>query len=98
MYIKVMQLVNDKNNPAANQIVLVIGETIHFVSYGTLIAKYEIRTQKLTLSKDWEYSKTTRKHLYIFLRDYTRHPVYNITDVRNNIKNKVFKVKETLNY
>lgn len=98
MYIKVMQLVNDKNNGAVNQIVVFINNVIHFVSYGTLIAKYDINTEKLTLSKDWKYSKTTRKHLYIFLRDYTRHPVYNINDVRNNIKNKVFNVVKNLNY
>ena len=96
MNIKVMQLVNDNNNPAANQIVLFINDVLYFVSYGTNIAKYEIKTQKLTLSEKWNFSHTTSKHLYMFLRDYTKHPVYSCKDVRENIKNKVFKVVKTL--
>lgn len=43
------------------------GETI-FQSYNSTIAI--IKDGFLTLSEDWNYSKTTMKHLYLFLEDY----------------------------
>lgn len=39
-----------------------------FQSYNSLIAVYDYET--LTLFSDWDYSNTTRKHLYIFIKDY----------------------------
>lgn len=43
------------------------GKTI-FQSYDSTIAKIENRS--LTLYPDWDYSKTTLKHLYLFLDYY----------------------------
>lgn len=96
--LKIKQLVNDKNNWAVNQIVVETNKYIFFQSYEAIIARYNKENGKIVLSKDWEYSKTTRKHLYIFLRDYTSHSVYSYNDVRNNIKNKVFNTKKSLKY
>lgn len=42
-------------------------ETI-FQSYASTIAI--IKDYKLTLGRDWDYSNTTLKHLYLFLNDY----------------------------
>lgn len=42
----------------------------YFQSYNSLIAKYERATHKLTLGCNWDYSNTTRKHLYIFIERY----------------------------
>ena len=38
-------------------------------SYNSLVAKVE--NGVLTLGRDWDYSKTTMKHLYLFLDEYT---------------------------
>ena len=66
--INVYQMINDRNNPAANQIIIEVGNNIFFQSYSTMIAKYD--KDKVYATDDWDYSKTTAKHFYIFLRDY----------------------------
>lgn len=43
------------------------GETV-FQSYDSTIAR--IDKNGLTFGSDWDYSKTTLKHLYLFLNDY----------------------------
>lgn len=68
--IKISQLINDNNNPAANQFVIEVDNGYVFQSYNTIIAFYDADKRKVYMSKDWEYSNTTRKHFYIFLRDY----------------------------
>lgn len=40
-----------------------------FQSYDSIIAIYDKENHILTFGCDWDYSKTTLKHLYIFLRD-----------------------------
>ena len=67
--IKAKQLINKKGNPAANQFVLYDGNTMYFQSYDTVIAKVEGRKLSLT-NGALDYSKTTNKHLHIFLEDY----------------------------
>ena len=68
--IKVSQLINDKNNPAANQIIIEVNKGVIFQSYDAVIAFYNKSDGKVYVTKDWDYSNTTRKHFYIFLRDY----------------------------
>jgi len=71
---KVQQLVNDRNNYAANQFVITTNNGVFFQSYETPCAKYA--NGRVYLNKDYfgeEFfggSKTTNKHLYIFLVDY----------------------------
>lgn len=43
---------------------------ICFQSYNSIIAIWDRNTQTLTLGGHWDYSKTTRKHLYLFINDY----------------------------
>ena len=40
-----------------------------FQSYDSIIAIYNKENHDLTFGCDWDYSKTTLKHLYIYLRD-----------------------------
>lgn len=56
---------------------------IEFQSYDSRIAKIN-KSGTLELSIKWDYSKTTLKHLYIFLEKY----LYNLDDyIKNDIKN-----------
>lgn len=41
-----------------------------FQSYNSIIVIYQ--NGKLIFGRDWDYSKTTLKHLYIYLNDYLR--------------------------
>lgn len=64
--IKVSQLINDKNNPAANQIIIEVNKGVIFQSYDSVIAFYNKNDDKVYVTKDWDYSNTTRKHfLYL---------------------------------
>lgn len=57
----------------------------YFQSYNSLIAKVECGF--LSLGEDWDYSKTTLKHLYLFIFDYVY--CYNIDcDYLRTTKNK----------
>lgn len=59
-----------KNFYNKNQFVIEEGERIIFQSYKSIIAIYESRSQLLILGRDWDYSRTTTKHLYLFINDY----------------------------
>ena len=65
---KVENIINDKNNRAANQFVITTDSGIYFQSYDSMICKYY--NGRVYLTPKWDYSATTRKHLYIFLHDY----------------------------
>ena len=45
------------------------GKTI-FQSYSSTIAIIDEKNH-ITFGRDWDYSNTTRKHLYLFLSDYS---------------------------
>lgn len=50
-----------------NQFLIKTNNKIVFQSYDSTIAIYDENKQTLKLGKWWDYSHTTRKHLYIFL-------------------------------
>jgi len=50
-----------------NQFVIYDDKATYFQSYESVCACVNRKNQKLTLFKDWDYSNTTRKHLYIFI-------------------------------
>lgn len=52
-----------------NQFIIKGGGGITFQSYDSTIANINNKG-KLKLGKNWDYSKTTLKHLYLFLSDY----------------------------
>ena len=60
---KVRQLENK------NQFLMEDEKQAIFQSYDSIIAIYDKEKHILTFGCDWDYSKTTLKHLYIYLRD-----------------------------
>ena len=85
---KVKQLINDKGNAAANQFVIEDGDRTVFQSYNTIIAEIDEDGTLCLDRKALDYSRTTSKHLYIFLRDYTVHQVKNRKDVERVLMNE----------
>ena len=69
---KIDNLVNEKGNRVANQFIIKNGNIVAFQSYDSMVC--EIRPASMgfekvvVLGKDWDYSRTTTKHLGNFLR------------------------------
>ena len=53
-----------------NQFIMNDEKKIVFQSYDSIIAEIDKKTGELFFGNDWNYSNTTRKHLYLFLSDY----------------------------
>lgn len=81
-------------NAVANQFVIHTKKGDFFQSYRSLVAKIDNKGQ-VWLSSYWDYSRTTMKYLYQFLRDYGWYNI-NANEVRKRIKDGTFKYKETL--
>jgi len=81
----VRQLINNNGNYAANQFVITTRTATYFQSYNSVVCK--IQGGSVTLSSNWDYSKTTMKHLYIFLREYGYGSLCTSKDIRKAIKN-----------
>ena len=65
-----------------NQFIITGKEGIVFQSYSSTIATIDNKGN-LTLGFCWDYSKTTSKHLYLFLEDY----YYSLNqDLQNNLR------------
>lgn len=61
---------------------------ICFQSYKTLIAIYDYETKQLLINwKYWDYSKTTLKHLKLFINEYTYFKYDNKQQFLNEIRN-----------
>ena len=88
---KVEQLINDLGNSANNQIVVTDKGIRTFFSYGVPICKRNLKTNVVTIGSSYRYSKTTMKHLCIYLRDYEGRYVNSIKDVEKLIEQGVFK-------
>ena len=87
MKTQVSQMINNNGNPAANQFILTNAKCKVFQSYETLIAKINHKDGVITLDKDaLNYSRTTSKHLFIFLG-------LNRKEIEQRIKNKTIKLK-----
>jgi hypothetical protein len=80
----VHQLINDNGNPAANQFVIKTKKATYFQSYRSVVCKLD--GINIILSNNWDYSNTTRKHLYIFLRQNGYYNLSSAKDVRKAIK------------
>ena len=68
---KVKNLISNRSGEAVrNQFVIEDAQnnTIYFQSYESTVAK--VNDDGLTLGGDWDYSNTTLKWLYVFLREY----------------------------
>lgn len=80
----VHQLINDNGNPAANQFVIRTKKATYFQSYRSVVCKLD--GINIILSNNWDYSKTTAKHLYMFLRQNGYYNLSSAKEVRNAIK------------
>jgi hypothetical protein len=89
---KATQLINDNGNAAANQFVLHDGNSTMFQSYNTIIARSDNGNVTLD-SNALDYSRTTSKHLYIFLRQ-CGWGVHNKAEVQDKIKTGTFKTED----
>ena len=68
---------------------------ITFQSYTSCIADYNMNTKKLILYPKYNYSRTTSKYLYQFLREYTDCNITNKKELEEAFKNGVIQlVKE----
>lgn len=83
---------NVENFKHINQYVITDGGNIFFQSYSSLIAKID-KKGKVTLFKDWDYSNTTMRHLYMFLKEYSSIDTKYLykKGIEKLIKNKVIK-------
>ena len=95
---KVYNLVNDNYRSAANQFVIETPTMKVFQSYKTLIAvKKNGKVTILAATLEPCYtgspsSVTTRKHLYIFLRDHCGLYIHSIRDLKAYVKAGRIKV------
>jgi hypothetical protein len=83
----VRNLINDNGNAAANQFIIYTPKATYFQSYESVVAKID-RKGNLIVSEYWDFSNTTRKHLYIFLRLYGYRHLCSAKDMRKAIKDK----------
>lgn len=80
----VRQLINDNGNPTANQFVIKTKKAKYFQSYNSVVCKLD--GINIVLSTDWDYSNTTRKYLYTFLRQNGYYNLSSAKEVRKAIK------------
>lgn len=88
MFIKVNQLQNK------NQFMIEDEEKRYFQSYESLVAIYDKNTRHLTLGRDWNYSNTTKKHLYIFINEYCS--IYELDALLKESKNKTKTIAKAI--
>ena len=89
----ISNLINDNGNAAANQFIIKTSKATYFQSYQSVVAKID-KKGNLILSENWDYSNTTRKHLYIFLRMYGYDYLCSAKDMRKAIKDKEVILKK----
>ncbi len=88
----VHQLINDNGNPAANQFIIKTKKAVYFQSYSSVVCKLD--GVNIVLSSNWDYSNTTRKHLYIFMRQNGYYNLSSAKDVRKAIKEGCVTLKK----
>ena len=70
----VANLINDRGNAVRNQFIITEGNTTAFQSYNSRVCEivkpcgmgFDVLVR---FGRDWNYSQTTAKHLYSFLRN-----------------------------
>ena len=72
-------------------------------SYDSLVVNIKLdnyNKQIITLGRDWDYSNTTRKHVYLFLEEYTNINFFGVNNKRKFvdylIDNKTIKYDEEM--
>ena len=67
---------------------------ITFQSYTSCIADYNMNTKELVLYPKYNYSRTTSKYLYQFLKEYTDCNITNKKELEEALKNGVIQLVE----
>ena len=49
-----------------------------------VIIEYTASGYIITLGRDWDYSKTTSKHVYLFLEEYLPRDIINLSKAKGN--------------
>ncbi len=63
----ITNLINNNGNATANQFVITEKNKVSFQSYSSLVCT--VKGNTITFGRDWDYSRTTLKHLIKFLND-----------------------------
>ena len=88
----VQQLINDNCNPSANQFIIKTKKATYFQSYDSVVCRLD--GINIILSMNWDYSKTTMKHLYMFLRQNGFYGFSSAKDIRKAIKDGLVTLKK----
>lgn len=56
-----------------NQLVIEYDNAYYLQSYQSLVVCITKKDLKVLLGEDWNYSKTTLRHVYAFIEEYTGH-------------------------
>lgn len=83
---RVENMLSPKGNKISNQFKIFEGNAIYFKSYGMVIAGLNKRTGFVEFFNDLNYSNTTRKYLYQFLRECKRYDLCNRKKLDKAIK------------
>ena len=67
--LKIYNLEGQSGKPVVNQFVIEDGSKTWFQSYDSIIIEIDRESQKMTVGRDWDYSRTTTKYLKIFLNE-----------------------------
>lgn len=96
---KVRNMVSNRSgNAVANQFVMVGDNKAVFQSYDSIICVIDYSkegAERITLGRDWDYSRTTAKYLHQFLYEYA-HMNTNAKGLRIAIQNHDIAYDENL--
>lgn len=87
----VQNLINSNGRVTANQFVIWEDGSISFQSYDSLICVIDETNATITFGCDWDYSKTTMKHLNTFLSNYAYSDFKGAQTIRKAIKDGCYK-------
>lgn len=64
---QIYQLISEKGSPVANHFVIVKGERQILQSYSSLVCEFD--GTKITFGQHYQYSRTTKKYVTLFLKN-----------------------------
>lgn len=82
----IINLKTASGNIAQNQFIVTDGAMFTFHSYESIICVYHRPSATIVVDKKWNYSNTTRRYFYQFLREYTGHNVRSKKDFLQLVK------------
>lgn len=85
-------LVNENGYAVRNQMIIKTDKATYFQSYKSVICKLD--GTNIILSQHWDYSNTTRKHLYAFLRQQGYHTMTSKKSIKEYIAKGVITLAD----